>query len=102
MNPTPLEHDGTDKRNVLTKVLFQTLGTLIRYRAGKNEELSQIGFQSCGRTEVNIIIKSVSKHHIPTKEVYTLSITLKDITSKMILEGVRRDFLEIFLLKVSL
>lgn len=100
MNPTPLEHDGTDKRDVLTKVLFQTLGTLIRYRAGKNEELSQIGFQSCGRTEVNII-KSVPKHHIPTKEAYTLSITLKDITSKMRLEGVRRDFLEIFLLKVS-
>lgn len=38
----------------------------------KDEELGQTGFQVM--TGVNSIIKSMTKHNIPMKEVYTLSI----------------------------
>lgn len=48
MTRTTLEQEGTNKRDVLTKALFQTLGRHLRWDKGqeKDKELGQTGFQS--------------------------------------------------------
>lgn len=45
MNTTTLEYEGTGKRDVLTKVLFQTLARQLYWAKGQ-EKGKELGFQS--------------------------------------------------------